>query len=102
MDERYLEQQAHMGGMVKISVSVQGDPVPVVTWYKNGRPLRDDRHTTIDTSDFMTTMSIRRAAKEDSGEYEVVAKNEAGTSSLSFSVKVMGESSFSTFGNKHY
>ena len=93
VDQRYLEQQAHMGGMVKINVSVQGDPAPVVTWYKDGRPMRDDRHTMIDTSDFMSTMSIRRAAKDDSGEYEVVAKNEWGTSSLSFSVKVMGESS---------
>lgn len=92
VDERYLAQQAHMGGMVKISVSVQGDPVPVVTWYKDGVPLRDSRITSIDTTDFMSTMCIRRAAKEDSGEYEVVAKNEWGMSSLSFAVNVMGES----------
>ena len=91
VDERYLAQQAHMGGMVKISVNVQGDPAPTVTWYKDGRPI-SDRHIMIDTTDFMSMLSIRRTTQEDSGEYEVVAKNEWGTSSLSFSVKVMGKS----------
>lgn len=90
VDERYLEQQAHLGGMVKINVNVTGDPIPMVTWYKDGVPLKDGRHIAIDNMDFMSMMSIRGATKDDSGEYEVVAKNEWGISSLSFSVNVMG------------
>ncbi|ELT96024.1 hypothetical protein CAPTEDRAFT_139787 [Capitella teleta] len=89
VDERYLEQQAHLGGMVKINVNVTGDPIPMVTWYKDGVPLKDGRHIAIDNMDFMSMMSIRGATKDDSGEYEVVAKNEWGISSLSFSVNVM-------------
>lgn len=44
----------------------------------------------MELTDFSTTIVIKRMNREDAGEYEIVAKNEWGTTKEKFTVKVTG------------
>ncbi|KAL2084759.1 hypothetical protein ACEWY4_020277 [Coilia grayii] len=69
------------GMAVKLSCTVQGSPVPKLTWYKDGIPLSKTiqpwRYNLVQTFG-LNTLEIRRCCAEDAGEYKVVAKSSLG------------------------
>lgn len=91
VDSRFRKQFAHVGGVAKISVAFEGEPTPTVAWYKDGLQIRGKSNVNIDTTDFSSVLGFKRITRDDDGEYEIVVKNECGTSKERFSLKVMGE-----------
>ena len=80
-----------VGGVIKFVVSIDGEPVPTVKWYKDGVSLQTRGNVTIDTDDFTSSLMVKRVTREDRGQYKVVAKNEWGTTEVTFDVSVNGE-----------
>lgn len=90
LDDRFRKVHAHVGGTAKVSVGVEGEPPPSVTWFKDNAPLRAKPNVVLDVGETATSIVIRRMTREDAGDYEVVAKNEWGTTKERFNVKVVG------------
>ena len=91
IDPRLRHLSAHVGGVAKISVGVEGEPAPTITWFKDGAPLRSRPNVHVDSTDYLATIAIKRMTRDDEGEYEIVARNEWGTTREKFTLKVMGE-----------
>lgn len=70
---------------VKLSCSVQGCPVPSVTWYKDDVPLRGSLPWNYKlTQKFgLNVLEIRRCSAEDAGEYKVIVKSSLGEATSS-------------------
>ncbi|XP_072548583.1 myomesin-3 [Salminus brasiliensis] len=69
------------GMAVKLSCTVQGCPVPHVTWYKDDVPLRlssQPWNYKLLQKFGLNTLEIRRCSAADAGEYKVVAKSSLG------------------------
>lgn len=63
------------GETVVLSTQIVGNPAPKVTWYKNGKPLKDlipkqDGH--------VNTLTLIQPRVSDSGDYSVTAINDLG------------------------
>lgn len=80
----------HVGGMVRFSVRVEGEPQPEVTWYRNKTPLRPSANVAIERDDYSSTLFIRRLGAADSGEYRLVARNRGGQADVAFDINVAG------------
>ncbi|KAK0408269.1 hypothetical protein QR680_003864 [Steinernema hermaphroditum] len=76
--------------MVKLEVTVVGEPAPTVSWKRNGTMLKQTEKYRIqsDETSKKYTLTIMDSVVEDSGTYEVVAKNSLGESSCSCVVTV--------------
>lgn len=81
----------HVGSTFKISVPIEADTMPNVTWYRDGQKLQGRANVFIETTDFMTTITIKRATVDDAGEYECVAKNDWGMSRVKSIVNIVGK-----------
>ncbi|XP_047376657.1 hemicentin-1 isoform X4 [Sciurus carolinensis] len=62
-------------------------PPPILTWYKDGRPLTSGDRVLILPGG--RVLQIPRAKVEDAGRYTCVAVNEAGEDSLQYDVRVL-------------
>ena len=89
-DSRYLEMRIPIGGNIKINVNVDGEPTPSLVWTRNGMPLKGYRNVMVDMDEFTSSVVVKRASREDSGEYHVLAKNQWGTAEATFLVAVQG------------
>ena len=69
------------GDDVPLHCDANGDPIPLVTWRKDGRILVQSNTT---TSIFITNIELR-----DAGTYVCTAKNRAGSVSQSILVRVI-------------
>ena len=69
------------GDDVPLHCDANGDPIPLVTWRKDGRILQQSNTT---TSIFITDIELR-----DAGTYVCTAKNRAGSVSQSILVSVI-------------
>ena len=83
-------QLLRTGQPLRLSCKVQGSPVIVLTWFKNGSEMvSDPRHTvTFDSS--IATLEVESCCVEDSGDYVCVASSDAGSDQCSSSVTVQG------------
>ncbi|XP_016149831.1 myomesin-3 [Sinocyclocheilus grahami] len=70
---------------VKLSCSVQGCPLPSVTWYKDDVPLRGSLpwNYKLMQKCGLDVLEIRRCSAEDAGEYKVIAKSSLGEATSS-------------------
>lgn len=57
---------------------------------QNGTSLRERKWISVDTSEYMTTLSIKRVKPEDAGEYSLVAKSRFGSQDVTFVLRVKG------------
>lgn len=64
----------HEGDSIVFSTHIIGNPEPVITWYKDGVPVKGSRGTEKD----VYTLSIITSTIKDSGEYTVKAENAVG------------------------
>jgi len=77
------------GGMLVLPVSFSGSPRPKVTWYHRGVPLTArPGHVHVDYGDGYATLTVAGIESSESGKYEVVVENVAGTAKMDFDVIV--------------
>ncbi|GBN94600.1 Titin, partial [Araneus ventricosus] len=64
---------------VTLTVKVQGNPPPEVTWYKNGKEIKPSKNVKPSVNKNVHTLVLSDTKKPDSGDYKCVAKNPKGT-----------------------
>ncbi|TKR69840.1 hypothetical protein L596_021941 [Steinernema carpocapsae] len=76
--------------IIKLEVIVIGQPAPTVTWKRNGSALKHtDKHRILsDETSGKYTLSVMESSIDDSGTYEVIAKNLLGENKCSCVVTV--------------
>ncbi|BFZ15552.1 hypothetical protein BsWGS_18591 [Bradybaena similaris] len=85
-----------VGGRLKLDCSVQGYPMPLVTWHKGDRGLMYSQRHRIIPCGTLHTMEIPQVMALDKGEYIVRATNVYGTVQSSCYVNILpGGSKFS-------
>ena len=83
--------RVHVQGTIKIDVGVDGQPPPTITWYKDGVKLASRGNINVDKDDNRTMVTVKHAARDDDGEYRLVAKNQWGSKEVTFTVHVTGK-----------
>ncbi|XP_025203950.1 uncharacterized protein LOC112600845 isoform X2 [Melanaphis sacchari] len=83
-----IDRRVEINSTVRLSCQVNGLPVPLVLWYKDGRPIdfldrtEGDRKPPIrDDSDDFYTLELTEVKYHDSGTYAAVASNAIGKAS---------------------
>lgn len=76
------------GTTVVLNCQAEGEPTPMIEWSRQGRPLLvTGRFSTLSNS----SLRIISAQKEDTDEYECVARNLLGSMLVRVTVTVQGE-----------
>ena len=73
---------------ISITCPASGVPTPLVTWNKDGLPIRTGKSVTIDSQGTLTIVS---STIEDKGLYTCTVKNDKGEDSSSSHVNVVGK-----------
>lgn len=82
-----VETIVDAGGRVTLDCQAAGEPQPTITWSRQGRPIPwDNRLTMLPNS----SLYIAAARKEDTSEYECVARNLMGSVLVRVPVIVQG------------
>lgn len=92
IDERMTTQKLRVTNQWKVEVKVKGYPTPEIRWTKNKQTLESSKHCVIYTEDTSTSVAVYSLLREDSGTYEVVAKNAAGEARQQLNLRVFGKS----------
>uniref|UniRef100_A0ABM5GDB4 Hemicentin-1 n=1 Tax=Pogona vitticeps TaxID=103695 RepID=A0ABM5GDB4_9SAUR len=72
---------------IMLKCEVTGNPIPKITWLKDGQPfVEDDEHQLMSSGRFL---QITNAQVADTGRYTCVASSVAGDKSKTFSVNVL-------------
>ena len=79
---------------LEVECDIQGTPVPVVTWLRDGVALNDsESNIRISTgSDGNARVSIESVSQADSGLYECVATNLAASVNMSIMINIQSSS----------
>lgn len=74
-----MDKIGKVGELVTLSCRVSAVPPAVITWFKDGLPLKTDKRlmTEVDESG-NCTLTINEATEKDDGAYRCVATNEHG------------------------
>lgn len=90
------------GKEIKLSAQAKGKPMPTITWYKNGAPLKQDTFMRLLSQDdrkkllAVSVLSMRKGdVKRHDGVYTIEATNIAG--SVTHEVPLHGEIWFSNY-----
>lgn len=76
------------GSIVVLNCQAQGEPTPVIEWARQGRPLlANERITTLSNN----SLRISSAQKEDTADYECVARNPLGSALVHVTLTVRGK-----------
>ena len=67
------------GDPVLFTAKFDGIPVPKVSWFRDGEPIRNNEDFQITTDDTSSSLYIPDVIVEDSGEFVVKIENEAGS-----------------------
>lgn len=76
------------GSLVTLSCEARGVPPPTLTWLKDGQPLSLHRNLLLDGRE--TRLQLPDVAPSDAGLYSCVASNQAGSSTKTFNLTVLG------------
>lgn len=76
------------GSLVTLSCEARGVPPPTLTWLKDGQPLSLHRNMLLDGQE--TRLQLPDVAPLDAGLYSCVASNQAGSSTKTFNLTVLG------------
>jgi len=76
------------GENIQLKVPFTGNPPPKVHWYKGDEEIEPSAQFDIESDGRHTTLTIRDATREDSGEYRLVVENALGKDSATFNISV--------------
>ena len=77
------------GSTYELTVPVNGKPKPEVIWKKDGQKLKETTRTSSVRSDTGAKLLLKSLIVEDSGKYEIMARNSAGTASAFVQLNVL-------------
>lgn len=77
------------GSMVTLVCEVHGVPPPILTWMKDSEPLSLRQNVVLHNGG-ETRFQLLDIRLEDAGLYSCTAKNQAGTSTKTFNLTVLG------------
>ena len=80
-----------MGSAKVIEVPFSAHPMPDVKWTYNGGAFPDARRIKSETIRGMTSMTMAKVVRKDSGKYAVAMENKYGKATHSFKVTVIGK-----------
>ncbi|XP_019363471.1 PREDICTED: obscurin [Gavialis gangeticus] len=81
-EEELADCTAEVGETVKLACKVTGAPKPVISWYKDGKPVVvDPHHIIIEDPDGSCTLILDNLTGVDSGQYMCFAASPAGNAS---------------------
>ncbi|KAL6089773.1 hypothetical protein STEG23_015653, partial [Scotinomys teguina] len=81
-EEELADCTAELGETVKLACRVTGTPKPIVSWYKDGKPVEvDPHHILIEDPDGSCTLILDNLTGIDSGQYMCFAASAAGNAS---------------------
>ena len=78
------------GASSAIEIPFSGNPQPKVTWTYNDGPMPNKRIKT-ETIVNMTSMTLAKVVRSDTGPYKVTLENDSGQCSFTINVIVVGE-----------
>ncbi|XP_012273370.1 obscurin isoform X3 [Orussus abietinus] len=78
--EDFNDANVYPEEMIQWEVVIKANPLPEVSWTKNGREIRTDDHFEIQTDDenHKYTLIIKRVELDDAATFKVIAKNYLG------------------------
>ncbi|EPY89677.1 hypothetical protein CB1_000086001 [Camelus ferus] len=81
-EEELADCTAELGETVKLACRVTGTPKPIVSWYRDGKPVEvDPHHILIEDPDGSCTLILDNLTGVDSGQYMCFAASAAGNAS---------------------
>jgi hemicentin len=80
------------GMKLTLTASAVGTPIPILSWYKNGKLIRNDTRFLVGNDG---SLVIRKFSSRDAGTYEVRAVNSAGQDSNTIEVQLGDRPQFS-------
>ncbi|XP_050613026.1 obscurin isoform X33 [Macaca thibetana thibetana] len=81
-EEELADCTAELGETVKLACRVTGTPKPVISWYKDGKPVQvDPHHILIEDPDGSCALILDSLTSVDSGQYMCFAASAAGNCS---------------------
>ncbi|XP_032951653.1 obscurin isoform X4 [Rhinolophus ferrumequinum] len=81
-EEELADCTAELGETVKLACRVTGTPKPIISWYKDGKPVEvDPHHILIEDPDGSCTLILDNLTGVDSGQYMCFAASAAGNAS---------------------
>uniref|UniRef100_A0A8C6S146 Obscurin n=1 Tax=Nannospalax galili TaxID=1026970 RepID=A0A8C6S146_NANGA len=81
-EEELADCTAELGETVKLACKVTGTPKPIISWYKDGKPVEvDPHHILIEDPDGSCTLILDNLTGVDSGQYMCFAASAAGNAS---------------------
>lgn len=91
IEEKLINQTLRTATEWKVLGNITGHPEPEITWFREDVKIeKSERFSHVYTNKTSTT-TITNLVRTDSGKYTVEAKNEAGTSSATCYLKVIGK-----------
>jgi hypothetical protein len=66
---------------VRLECEVTGNPVPEITWYRDGKKMMSSKHVQLEYVNGKCSLHIDHVTIDDEAEYKVEASNSLGTSS---------------------
>ena len=78
-----------VGETLTLDFRLYGSPSPTVSWNFNDIPINNDETYSIDTNQDRSVLRIRGVKREDTGKYNIVAKNTNGYDELTVKVTVI-------------
>ena len=92
MKDLNREPEVVVNRSITIYCPARGIPPPTVTWLKDGQEIDIAAAKHLTTSDSGRQLDIVTARVSDTGRYTCRVENEAGESTLDFSLSVYGKS----------
>lgn len=86
---RPKDQKIVRGHRTSLVCQVRGEPLPVITWYIRGSLIQNSSYYVVSRDGMV--LYINSVIDDNSGQYRCVAKNEAGETSASINLFVVGK-----------
>merc|ERR1719411_1738810 len=83
------EQSLKDGSKLELKVQVKGDPDPMVTWTKDGKPITSSEVMEVKYKNGVASVTINEVFPEDGGKYTCKATNTKGSVETSSKVTVI-------------
>ena len=80
-----------VGSAKVIEVPFSANPLPEVKWTYNGGAFPEGRRIRDETIRGMTSVTMAKLQRKDSGKYMVSLENKYGTGTVGFKLTVIGE-----------
>lgn len=98
VDETTITQKLRVTSQWKIEAKCRGHPSPDIEWFKNKLPIETSKHCTIYTEESSTSIAIYSLQRDDTGIYEIIARNSAGEARQELNLRVVGKLFFPQAG----